>query len=58
MNDDDAAWHQLELEQQRREEEQRLLQSDPSYIRWLQELEKLHGYDEICRQRVEIPESR
>lgn len=37
--DDSAAWHQQELcERQRFEEEQGLLRADPAYLEWLETL--------------------
>lgn len=49
-NDEAAALaHQMELEQRRYDEEQRLLANDPGYLKWLDELNEQRIYDEIPR---------
>lgn len=55
MSDDDAqaCWHQVEVEQrQRYEQEQRRLMSDPAYENWLKQLDLEMNRYEICSESV------
>ncbi len=43
MNEDDsAAWHQVELEARRFEEEQALLRADPGYTEFLEFIDRVN----------------